>query len=119
VIETARAVNIPTDQQVLHVLTQEFHRRRPGGHPRADRMSASGSRFACTSFTGAVSAAQNVVKCVRRCGLEVATDPAALASSLSVLISTSASWARRRWSNRRRPTDVAIFTGGAIRHTRP
>jgi len=72
VIETAKAVNIPTDQQVLHVLTQEFivdgqeDIREPigmsaltigGQSPHRDWLSERG--------------AKTIVKCVRRCGLEV------------------------------------------------
>src|SRR3546814_14652596 len=71
VIKTAKAVNIPTDQQVLHVLTQEFivdsqeDIREPIG------MSGLRLEVRVHIVTGAVSAAQNIVKCVRRCGLEV------------------------------------------------
>src|SRR3546814_10219471 len=71
VIETAKAVNIPTDQQVLHVLTQEFivdsqeDIREPIG------MSGLRLEVRVNIVTGAVSAAHNIVKCVRRCGLEV------------------------------------------------
>ena len=36
-VDTARAVNIPTDQQILHVLRAGIHHRRPGGRARADR----------------------------------------------------------------------------------
>src|SRR3546814_460548 len=88
VIETAKAVNIPTDQQVLHVLTQEFivdsqeDIREPIG------MSGLRLEVRVHIVTGAVSAAQNIVKCVRRCGLEVQDlilQP--LASSLACLTS--------------------------------
>src|SRR6266446_7133279 len=88
VIETARAVNIPTDQQVLHVLTQEFI--VDGQEDIREPIGMSGIRLEVRVHivTGAVSAAQHVVKCVRRCGLEVSDlilQP--LASSLSVLTS--------------------------------
>jgi len=68
VIETARAVNIPTDQQVLHVLTQEFI--VDGQEDIREPIGMSGIRLEVRVHivTGAVSAAQNVVKCVRRCG---------------------------------------------------
>ncbi|HEY9460755.1 MAG TPA: cell division protein FtsA, partial [Paralcaligenes sp.] len=88
VIETAKAVNIPTDQQVLHVLTQEFivdsqeDIREPIG------MSGLRLEVRVHIVTGSVSAAQNIVKCVRRCGLEVQDlilQP--LASSLACLTS--------------------------------
>ena len=66
VIETARAVHIPTDQQVLHVLTQEFI--VDGQEDIREPIGMSGVRLEVRVHivTGAVSAAQNVVKCVRR-----------------------------------------------------
>ena len=117
VIETAKAVNIPTDQQVLHVLTQEFI--VDGQEDIREPIGMSGLRLEVKVHivTGAVSAAQNIVKCVRRCGLEVQDlilQP--LASSQScltdekelgvVLVDIGGG-----------TTDVAIYTGGAIRHT--
>jgi cell division protein FtsA len=86
VIETAKAINIPTDQQVLHILTQEFI--IDGQEDVREPIGMSGIRLEVKVHivTGAVSAAQNIVKCVRRCGLEVndlILQP--LASSLAVL----------------------------------
>ena len=86
VIETAKAVNIPTDQQILHILTQEFI--IDGQEDVREPIGMSGIRLEVKVHivTGAVSAAQNIVKCVRRCGLEVhdlILQP--LASSLAVL----------------------------------
>ena len=71
VIETARAVNIPTDQQILHVLNQEFI--IDGQEDVREPLGMSGVRLEVKVHivTGAVSAAQNIIKCVRRCGLEV------------------------------------------------
>ncbi|HEY4353947.1 MAG TPA: cell division protein FtsA, partial [Paraburkholderia sp.] len=71
VIETAKAINIPTDQQVLHILTQEFI--IDGQEDVREPIGMSGIRLEVKVHivTGAVSAAQNIVKCVRRCGLEV------------------------------------------------
>ena len=71
VIETAKAINIPTDQQVLHVLTQEFI--VDGQEDIREPIGMSGVRLEVRVHivTGAVSAAQNIIKCVRRCGLEV------------------------------------------------
>ena len=106
VIETAKAVNIPTDQQVLHVLTQEFivdaqeDIREPIG------MSGMRLEVRVHIVTGAVSAAQNIVKCVRRCGLEVQDlilQP--LASSLACL---TASKQVSGATTNRRPQTAAI-----------
>jgi cell division protein FtsA len=118
VIETARAVNIPTDQQVLHVLTQEFI--VDGQEDIREPIGMSGVRLEVRVHivTGAVSAAQNVVKCVRRCGLEVSDlilQP--LASSLSVLTSDERELGAALVDIGGGTTDIAIFTGGAIRHT--
>jgi len=86
VLETAKAINIPTDQQILHILIQEFI--IDGQEDVREPIGMSGLRLEVKVHivTGAVSAAQNIVKCVRRCGLEVndlILQP--LASSLAVL----------------------------------
>ena len=118
VIETAKAVNIPPDQQVLHVLTQEFivdsqeDIREPIG------MSGLRLEVRVHIVTGAVSAAQNIVKCVRRCGLEVQDlilQP--LASSLACLTNDEKELGVALVDIGGGTTDVAIFTNGAIRHT--
>lgn len=118
VVETAKAVNIPTDQQVLHVLTQEFivdgqeDIREPIG------MSALRLEVKVHIVTGSVSAAQNIVKCVRRCGLEVQDlilQP--LASSLACLTPDERELGVVLVDIGGGTTDVAIYTGGAIRHT--
>jgi cell division protein FtsA len=118
VIETARAINIPTDQQVLHVLTQEF--MVDGQEDIREPIGMSGVRLEVKVHivTGAVSAAQNIIKCVRRCGLEVndlILQP--LASSLSVLTPDEKELGVALVDIGGGTTDVAIFTGGAIRHT--
>jgi cell division protein FtsA len=118
VIETARAVNIPTDQQVLHVLTQEFI--VDGQEDIREPIGMSGVRLEVRVHivTGAVSAAQNIVKCVRRCGLEVqdlVLQP--LASSMSVVTQDEKELGVALVDIGGGTTDIAIFTGGAIRHT--
>ena len=118
VIETAKAVNIPTDQQVLHVLTQEFI--VDGQEDIREPIGMSGVRLEVRVHivTGAVSAAQNIIKCVRRCGLEVqdlVLQP--LASSMSVLTNDEKELGVALVDVGGGTTDIAIFTGGAIRHT--
>jgi len=61
----------PTDQQVLHILTQEFIIDGQDGVREAARDERRAVEVKVHIVTGAVSAAQNIVKCVRRCGLEV------------------------------------------------
>src|SRR3546814_2502896 len=118
VIETAKAVNIPTDQQVLHVLTQEFIVDSQEDIREPICMSGLRLEVRVHIVTGAVSAAQNIVKCVRRCGLEVQDlilQP--LASSLACLTSDEKELGVVLVDVGGGTTDVAIFTGGAIRHT--
>ena len=87
VIDAARAVAIPADQKILHILPQEFIiDNQEGIH---DPVGMSGVRLEARvhMVTGAVSAAQNIVKCVRRCGREVEDlILEQLASSYSVLV---------------------------------
>ncbi len=118
VLETARAVNIPTDHQILHVLTQEFI--IDGQEDVREPLGMSGMRLEVKVHivTGAVSAAQNIVKCVRRCGIDVADlilQP--LASSLAVLTADEKELGVALVDIGGGTTDVAVFTGGAIRHT--
>ena len=118
VIETAKAVNIPTDQQIVHVLAQEFI--IDGQEDIREPIGMSGVRLEVKVHivTGAVSAAQNIVKCVRRCGLEVQDlilQP--LASSMSILTQDEKELGVALVDVGGGTTDIAIFTGGAIRHT--
>ncbi|NDG18151.1 MAG: cell division protein FtsA, partial [Betaproteobacteria bacterium] len=113
VIETAKAVNIPTDQQILHVLPQEFV--VDGQDDIREPIGMSGVRLETKVHivTGAVSAAQNIVKCVRRCGLEVQDlilQP--LASSYAVLTSDEKELGVALVDIGGGTTDIAIFTEG-------
>src|SRR5579885_2906001 len=117
-IDTARAVNIPTDQQILHVLRQEFI--IDGQEDVREPIGMSGVRLEVKVHivTGAVSAAQNIVKCVRRCGLDVndlILQP--LASSRAVLSDDERDLGVCLVDIGGGTTDLAIFTHGAIRHT--
>ena len=62
---------LPADQQILHILTQEFVIDGQDGVREPIGMSGVRLEVKVHIVTGAVSAAQNIVKCVRRCGLEV------------------------------------------------
>ncbi len=118
VIETARAMPIPTDQQVLHILTQEFVIDGQDGIREPLGMSGVRLEVKVHIVTGAVSAAQNIVKCVRRCGLEVADlvlQP--LASSVAVLSEDEKELGVALVDIGGGTTDIAIFREGAIRHT--
>jgi cell division protein FtsA len=118
VIETAKAVNIPTDQQILHILNQEFI--IDGQEDVREPLGMSGVRLEVKVHivTGAVSAAQNIMKCVRRCGLEVEDlilQP--LASAMAVLSEDEKDLGVCLVDIGGGTTDIAVFTLGAIRHT--
>ncbi|HLU77271.1 MAG TPA: cell division protein FtsA [Burkholderiales bacterium] len=118
VIETARAMPIPTDQQVLHILTQEFVVDGQDGIREPLGMSGVRLEVKVHIVTGAVSAAQNIVKCVRRCGLEVADlilQP--LASSIAVLSEDEKELGVCLVDIGGGTCDIAVFREGAIRHT--
>ena len=117
VIETAKAINISSDQRLLLVEPQEFV---IDGQDVREPIGMSGLRLEAKVHivTGAQSAAENIIKCVRRCGLEVdqlMLNP--LASSLSVLTQDEQELGVAMVDIGAGTTDVAIFTGGAIRHT--
>jgi cell division protein FtsA len=117
VIETAKAVNIPADQRLLLVEPQEFiidgqEVRQPVG------MSGIRLETKVHIVTGAQTAAENVIKCVRRCGLEVdALVLHPLASSHAVLTPDEKELGVVLVDVGAGVTDVAIYTGGSIRHT--
>ncbi len=118
VIETARAVNIPMEQQVLHILEQEFIIDGQGGVRQPMGMSGMRLEVKVHIVTGAVSAAQNIMKCVRRCGLEVRDlmlQP--LASADAVLLEDERDLGVCLVDIGGGTTDMAVFTDGAIKHT--
>ncbi len=118
VLETARAVSIPTDQQVLHILTQEYIIDGQEGVREPVGMSGVRLEVKVHIVTGAVSAAQNIMKCVRRCGLEVRDlilQP--LASAASVLTEDERNLGVCLVDIGGGTTDLAVFTQGGIRHT--
>jgi len=118
VIEAAGAVAIPADQRILHILPQEFLIDNQEGI--RDPINMSGVRLEAKvhMVTGAVSAAQNIVKCVQRCGLEV--DDIILeqlASSYSVLTEDEKELGACIIDIGGGTTDIAVFLGGAIQYT--
>jgi len=118
VIETASSISLPGDQQILHILEQEFSIDGQGGIKKPLGMSGMKMEVEVHIVTGAVAAAQNIMKCVHRCGLEVREmilQP--LASSKAVLADDEKDLGVCLVDIGGGTTDVAIFTGGAIRHT--
>src|SRR3972149_2220737 len=118
VIDAASAVAIPADQKILHILPQEFVIDNQEGVKEPIGMSGVRLEAKVHMVTGAVSAAQNIIKCVRRCGLEV--DDIILeqlASSLAVLTEDEKELGICLVDIGGGTTDIAVFTDGAIRHT--
>ncbi|MGV3580709.1 MAG: cell division protein FtsA [Methylophilus sp.] len=118
VVETARAIALPADQQILHILTQEFI--IDGQEDVREPLGMSGMKLEVKVHivTGAVAAAQNIVKCIKRCGLEVSDlilQP--LASSLAVLTEDEKELGVCLVDIGGGTTDIAVFKNGAIRHT--
>ena len=117
VVETAKAINIPNDPRLLLVEPQEFV---IDGHEVKEPIGMSGSRLEVRVHivTGAQSAAENIVKCVRRCGLEVER----------LVLNPSASAAAALTADERElgvalidigagTTDLQVYTEGSVRHT--
>jgi cell division protein FtsA len=118
VIDAAKAVAIPADQKILHILPQEFIIDNQEGIREPVGMSGVRLEAKVHIVTGAVSAAQNIIKCVQRCGLEVGDIILEqLASSHSVLTDDEKELGVCMIDIGGGTTDVAIFTEGAIRHT--
>jgi cell division protein FtsA len=118
VIDAARAVAIPADQKILHIIPQEFVIDGQEGIKEPVGMAGVRLEAKVHLITGAVSAAQNIIKCVRRCGLEV--DDIILeqlASSYSVLTEDEKDLGVCLVDMGGGTTDIAIFAEGAIRHT--
>jgi cell division protein FtsA len=118
VIDSARAVAIPADQKILHILPQEFIIDEQDEIKEPVGMFGVRLETRVHMVTGAVSAAQNIVKCVRRCGLEVDDLVLAqLASSYAVLKEDEKELGVCLVDIGGGTTDVAVFTEGSIRHT--
>lgn len=118
VLDAARAVAIPADQRMLHVIPQEFFiDNQPG---IKDPIGMSGVRLEAKAHivTGAASAVQNIVKCLHRCGLEVKdVILEQLASSYAVLDEDEKDLGVCLIDIGGGTTDIAIFLDGAIRHS--
>jgi cell division protein FtsA len=118
VIDAAKAVAIPADQKILHILPQEFIIDNQDSIREPIGMSGVRLEAKVHIVTGAVSAAQNIVKCLKRCGL-LASDIVLeqFASSQSILSEDEKELGVCMIDIGGGTTDIAIFTDGAIRHT--
>lgn len=118
VIEAAKAITIPSEQKILHVLPQEYKVDHQDGI--ADPVGMAGIRLEgkIHIITAAISAAQNIVNCIRRCGLDV--DDIILeqlASGYAVLTEDEKQLGVCLIDIGGGTTDISVYTDGAIRHT--
>ena len=118
VLDAAQAVAIPADQKILHILPQEYLIDDQEGVKEPLGMSGVRLEAKVHLVTCAVNAAQNIEKCIRRCGLEVEdVILEQLASSYAVLTDDEKELGVCLVDIGGGTTDIAIFTEGAIRHT--
>ncbi len=118
VLDAARAVAIPADQRILHVQAQEYVIDEQEGIRHPVGMIGVRLEARVHVITGAQSAAQNISKCVTRCGLRVDDlIPAQLASSLAVLTQDERDLGICMVDIGAGTTDISVFTQGAMRHT--
>ncbi len=118
VIEAAKAVVIPADQKILHILPQEFMIDNQGSIREPAGMAGVRLETRVHIVTAAVSAAQNIAKCVRRCGLEVQdVILEQLASSHAVLTEDEKELGVCVIDIGGGTTDIAVFCEGAIQYT--
>lgn len=118
VIDAAKAVAIPSDQKILHILPQEFIIDNQDGIREPIGMSGVRLESKVHIVTGGVSAAQNIVKCVEKCGLKVSDIILQqLASSYAVLSEDEKDLGVCMIDIGGGTTDIAVFTEGSIRYT--
>lgn len=118
VIEAASAVAIPMDREVIHTLVQEFKVDDQDGIN--DPLGMSGVRLEAKVHivTGAVTSAQNIIKCANRAGLDVCDIVLqSLASSEAVLTKEERNLGAALIDFGGGTTDMAVFSRGAIKHT--
>lgn len=118
VIDSAKAMPVRADEQVLHVLPQEYLIDNEEGVKEPLGMSGVRLEAKVHLVTCAVNAAQNIEKCVRRCDLalnDIILEP--LASSHATLSEDERNLGVCLVDIGGGTTDIAVFTDGAIRHT--
>jgi cell division protein FtsA len=118
VIDAAKAISIPADQRILHILPQEFI--IDGHEGIREPLGMAGVRLECKVhvISGSITAVQNVVKCINHCGLEVSDLVLQqLASSYAVLTDDEKELGVCMVDIGGGTADITVFTEGSIRHT--
>ncbi|MFO7665411.1 MAG: cell division protein FtsA [Desulfobacterales bacterium] len=118
VIDAARAVAIPMDREVIHVLPQEYMVDEQAGIQNPIGMSGVRLEAKIHIVTGAVTSAHNIVKCANRSGLDVCDIVLeALASGEAVLTEDEKELGTVLLDLGGGTTDLAVFSGKNIKHT--
>ena len=118
VIDAARAVALPTDQEVLHVLPQEFIVDDQDGIKEPVGMAGVRLEARVHIVTGAVTAGQNLIRCCNRAGLHVQDVLAGpLAAAEAVLTPEERELGVALIDLGGGTTDLVVYQAGAIRHT--
>jgi cell division protein FtsA len=118
VVDAARAVAIPMDREVIHVLPQEFMVDDESGIQNPVGMSGVRLEAKIHIVTGAVASAHNIVKCANRSGLDVCDIVLeSLASGEAVLTDEEKQLGTALLDLGGGTTDLAIFSGKNIKHT--
>lgn len=118
VIDAAKAINIPMDREVIHILPQEFIIDEQDGIREPLGMSGVRLEVKVHIVTGAVTSAQNIVKSCNRAGLDVADIVLEqLASAEAVLSADEKEIGVCLVDIGGGTTDIAIFVDGAIKYT--
>ncbi|MCF6776509.1 cell division protein FtsA [Thiotrichales bacterium 19X7-9] len=119
VIDAAKAVPLPADQRIIHILPQDFLIDGQGGIKEPVGISGVRLEAKVHMVTGSISAVQNIVKCVNRCGIEVSDVVLEqLASSYAVLTEDEKELGACLVDIGGGTSDIAVFLHGAIRHTK-
>jgi len=118
VIDAAKAIAIPMDREVIHILPQEYIIDDQDGIKEPLGMSGVRLEAKVHIVTGAVASAQNIIKCCQRAGVDVADIALEqLASSEAVLTQDEKDLGVAMIDIGGGTTDLAIFVDGAVKHT--
>ncbi|MBF0110033.1 MAG: cell division protein FtsA [Magnetococcales bacterium] len=118
VLDAARAQNVPLDREIIHVIPQEFILDGQDGIKEPLGMSGVRLEARVHIVTGAVASAQNIIKCINRCGLDVGDIILEqLASAETVLTADEKELGVCLLDIGGGTTDIAIFSEGHIKHT--
>jgi cell division protein FtsA len=118
VIDAAKAIAIPMDREVIHILPQEFIIDDQDGIKEPLGMNGVRLEAKVHIVTGAVASAQNIIKSCNRAGVDVADIVLEqLASSEAVLSPDEKDLGVALLDIGGGTTDIAIFVDGAIKHT--